>query len=182
MENTNEGAAGSAQGSLPRIPQTPDEAIAFIGNQCEVHEDADNPENVRFQLTVHDLLSAFRWWFDTDLVDPASARSDEVLALHRHLAAEKLRADQGWQRAEAKSKECIELRERMAGTPASPVAITAAELAALAWKHALDSAAFYVAGHCANGEHHAETILGMPMPEIAIAPTASTESEKGSAA
>jgi hypothetical protein len=40
--------------------------------------------------------------------------AEEVLALHRQLAAEKLRADQGWARAEAKSTECIELRERMA--------------------------------------------------------------------
>lgn len=42
------------------------------------------------------------------------AREPEILALHRQLAAERLRADQGWARAEAKSKECIELRERMA--------------------------------------------------------------------
>jgi hypothetical protein len=39
---------------------------------------------------------------------------NEILSLHRQLASEKLRADQGWSRAEAKSKECIELRERMA--------------------------------------------------------------------
>ncbi|MFK3741388.1 hypothetical protein, partial [Massilia sp. TN1-12] len=38
---------------------------------------------------------------------------DEILSLHRQLAAEKLRADQGWERAKAKSKECIELRERL---------------------------------------------------------------------
>lgn len=43
------------------------------------------------------------------------ARDKEVLSLHRQLAAEKLRADQGWARAESKSRECIELRERMAG-------------------------------------------------------------------
>jgi hypothetical protein len=40
--------------------------------------------------------------------------AEEVRSLHRQLAAEKLRADQGWARAEAKSKECIALRERMA--------------------------------------------------------------------
>ena len=50
-------------------------------------------------------------------IPPSTApapQTDEILALHRQLAAEKLRADQGWERAEAKSKECIELRERMA--------------------------------------------------------------------
>jgi hypothetical protein len=38
------------------------------------------------------------------------ADSDEVLALHRKLAAETLRADQGWQRYEAKNRECLDLR------------------------------------------------------------------------
>lgn len=44
-----------------------------------------------------------------------AAQNDEILSLHRRLAGEKLRADQGWARAEAKSKECIQLRDRMAG-------------------------------------------------------------------
>jgi hypothetical protein len=43
--------------------------------------------------------------------------NDEILALHRRLAAEKLRADRAEERADAKSKECIELRERMASVP-----------------------------------------------------------------
>lgn len=47
-----------------QIPRTAEEAIAFIGSHFDAKEDADDPENVRFQLTVHDLLSAFRWWFD----------------------------------------------------------------------------------------------------------------------
>ena len=42
--------------------------------------------------------------------------SDEIISLHRQLAAEKLRANQGWGRAEAKSRECINLRERMASS------------------------------------------------------------------
>jgi hypothetical protein len=58
--------ARQAQAGPPRIPQTPDEAISFIGSQFESREDADNPENVRFQLTAHDLLSAFSLWFDID--------------------------------------------------------------------------------------------------------------------
>jgi hypothetical protein len=40
--------------------------------------------------------------------------AEEILTLHRQLAAEKLRANQGWERAEAKSRECLQLRERMA--------------------------------------------------------------------
>jgi hypothetical protein len=43
-----------------------------------------------------------------------AAQHDETLALHRQLVGEKLRADQGWARAAAKSRECIELRERIA--------------------------------------------------------------------
>jgi hypothetical protein len=110
--------APAAQAEPVRIPQTADEVIAFVGSQFECREDAESPENVRFQLTVHDLQSAFRWWFDAEwvyTVAPAGTQSEEILALHRQLAAEKLRADQGWERADAKSKECIELRERMAG-------------------------------------------------------------------
>lgn len=47
-------------------------------------------------------------------------RDEEILALHRQVAAERLRADQGWERAEAKSRECIELRDRLAAY-ASPM-------------------------------------------------------------
>jgi hypothetical protein len=50
----------------PAIPRTSEQAIAFIGNQFEVREDAEHLDNVRFQLTVHDLLSAFDWWFDDE--------------------------------------------------------------------------------------------------------------------
>lgn len=58
-------------------------------------------------------------------IPPSTApapQTDEILALHRQLAAEKLRADQGWERAAAKSKECIELRERMVASKAAPSA------------------------------------------------------------
>jgi hypothetical protein len=44
------------------VPSTPEEVIAFIGANFEVMEEAPEPENVRYQLTVHDLLSAFQWW------------------------------------------------------------------------------------------------------------------------
>jgi hypothetical protein len=46
--------------------------------------------------------------------------------------------------------------------------IVAQDAAALAWQHALESAAFYVAGHCANGDHHAKIIMMMPAPTITI--------------
>jgi hypothetical protein len=41
----------------------------------------------------------------------------EILRLHRELGASRLYAKQGWQRAEAKSKECNEIRMRLANTP-----------------------------------------------------------------
>jgi hypothetical protein len=42
------------------------------------------------------------------------------------------------------------------------------DLAKVLWDEALCQAAFYVAGHCANGDYHAEAIMGMPMPTIRI--------------
>lgn len=48
---------------------------------------------------------------DKDLM---KLREEETLALHRQLAAEKLRADQGWERYEAKNRECLGLREKIA--------------------------------------------------------------------
>lgn len=50
----------------------------------------------------------------TECTPQDATRDEEILALHRQLAAERLRADQGWARAEAKSRECAELRERLA--------------------------------------------------------------------
>jgi len=44
----------------------------------------------------------------------AAVADEEVLALHRQLAAETLRADQGWQRYEAKNRECLDLRAALA--------------------------------------------------------------------
>jgi hypothetical protein len=48
----------------------------------------------------------------------AITADEEIIALHRRLAAETLRADLAEARATAKSQECIELRERMAALPA----------------------------------------------------------------
>ncbi|MDN7433662.1 hypothetical protein QZN62_10605 [Burkholderia multivorans] len=58
-------------GLLKRIPQTPQQAIDFIGSQYSSMEadgweaDLSTPtgdlSNVRYVLTVHDLLSAFSW-------------------------------------------------------------------------------------------------------------------------
>lgn len=50
--------------------------------------------------------------------------NEEILALHRQLAAERLRADRAETRSDAKSRECIELRERMAA-PAAPEQVQA---------------------------------------------------------
>lgn len=55
----------------------------------------------------------------------STAEHEEILTLHRQLAAEKLRADQGWERAEAKSRECINLRERMASSVGARTVLTA---------------------------------------------------------
>lgn len=56
---------------LKRIPQTPEQMIGFIGSQYSSMEadgweaDLSTPSgdlsNVRYVLTVHDLLSAFSW-------------------------------------------------------------------------------------------------------------------------
>lgn len=44
------------------------------------------------------------------------------------------------------------------------------------WQRALADAAFYVEGHCASGEHHAETIMSMALPKITQrAPSTGTE-------
>jgi hypothetical protein len=69
-----EAAAADKQkmaGLLKRIPQTPQQAIDFIGSQYSSMEadgweaDLSTPSgdlsNVRYVLTVHDLLSAFSW-------------------------------------------------------------------------------------------------------------------------
>lgn len=42
---------------------------------------------------------------------------EELSKVHRELATSRLYAKQGWERAQAKSKECTELRERMANCP-----------------------------------------------------------------
>jgi hypothetical protein len=50
--------------------------------------------------------------------EQSTSSNEEILALHRLLAAEKLRADRESARADAKSRECIELRDRMAALAA----------------------------------------------------------------
>jgi hypothetical protein len=60
----------------------------------------------------------------TALAQP-QVENETILALHRQLAGEKLRADQGWARAEAKSAECTLLRERITFTCVQAAAETA---------------------------------------------------------
>lgn len=61
--------------------------------------------------------------------------SDDLLAIYRQIASERLRADQGWARAQMKADECNQLRERLAAlhgrtdaTPANKVVVDAAAL------------------------------------------------------
>lgn len=65
---------------ITRVPTTPDEAIAFIGSHFNCQYDADKPENIRYELSVHDILSAFRWWFDTDLPEQAGREASAGVA------------------------------------------------------------------------------------------------------
>jgi hypothetical protein len=60
--------------SAEMIPQTAEDVIAFIGNHYSSMDDSSaDPLNIRFELTVHDLQSAFFWWFDDALyVAPAA--------------------------------------------------------------------------------------------------------------
>lgn len=48
-------------------------------------------------------------------------KAEDIGALYRKIAAESLRADLGWARAQSKSRECIELRERMASQSSKKV-------------------------------------------------------------
>jgi hypothetical protein len=59
-------------GAVANLPLTAEDAIAFIGNHFDSMAEAADPMNVRFTLSVHDLLSAFRWWADADIAAPTS--------------------------------------------------------------------------------------------------------------
>jgi hypothetical protein len=69
-------AAQVQQAVLP--PLTPEEIVAFIGSHYNVMRDAENGdvESIEYQLTVHDIQSAFRWWFE-DYVDWVAAHYDK---------------------------------------------------------------------------------------------------------
>jgi hypothetical protein len=57
------------------LPRTAEEMIEFIGSHFECHQFTTKagaplaPDMNRFTLTVHDLLSAFRWagWYDKEI-------------------------------------------------------------------------------------------------------------------
>lgn len=92
----------------PPIPRTPEQAIAFIGNQCEVIEEAEQPDGWRFQLTAHDLLSAFSWWFEAE---PAPSDGAIYEAVSR-------RADpEGHAHAEAQLQEVLAYNASVAKKP-----------------------------------------------------------------
>jgi hypothetical protein len=61
------------------------------------------------------LMGDYGTWQASQLKSKIEQLDEEVLSLHRQVAAERLRADQGWQRYEAKNKECLQLREMIAG-------------------------------------------------------------------
>ena len=101
-----------------------------LGEQDEAKREMLFVKQAPFYEPLHAFLAKHEAWdlmgdlkraaTQASVEQATGAKDDEVLALHRQLAAEKLRADQAWTRAEAKSKECVELRERMAaGAPAS---------------------------------------------------------------
>ena len=79
----NAPATGQQQPSdeRARIPQTPAEVIAFIGGHFDNMEESANLEDVRFRLSVHDLQSAFRWWFDDSLSSPSPAQQTDSMAV-----------------------------------------------------------------------------------------------------
>lgn len=107
------------QAQAPKEPAAPDamrQAIYVLRAAIEAQISPDwecNSDHPALQAA----LNATKRFAGPHLAEvaPAGAQNEDILALHRQLTAEKLRADQGWARAVAKSKECIELRDRMAG-------------------------------------------------------------------
>lgn len=48
-----------------KLPANADEMVALIGSHYNsMRDDKPDPNDIVYELTVHDLLSAFRWWFD----------------------------------------------------------------------------------------------------------------------
>lgn len=58
--------------SEPKIPQTPEEIVAFIGAHYDSMEESEKPEETWFQLSVHDLQSAMFYWFQDVILGVAS--------------------------------------------------------------------------------------------------------------
>ena len=119
------------------------------------------------------------------LRDEVRTQHDEILALHRRLAAETMRADDGWRRADAKSRECIELRERMAA-PASQEGAHAArnevlEEAALAAKRVQDEYRESQSGKWPELRDDAETGAGDCVTAIRALQTPASAERSGEA-
>lgn len=92
------------------------------------------------------------------------SRADAIAAWNRRAALASTRTASDTRTAAGEAECDSALRAAPAGQQDAGTA--AQDAAALAWQTALDSAAFYVAGHCSNGDHHAEIIIEMPMPPI----------------
>lgn len=66
-------AASVAQPALPKLPSTPEEVVAFIGDHF-TSMDTTGPEEGRFiLLTVHDMLSAFEDYEEFPIAQPIQA-------------------------------------------------------------------------------------------------------------
>lgn len=65
--------------SIPRLPSTPEEVVAFIGDHFEVMGIEGPVEDRRITLTVHDLLSSFQTLADqAEEADTVAAQSGVV--------------------------------------------------------------------------------------------------------
>jgi hypothetical protein len=94
---------GAAQ-ATPSLPSTPDEVIAFIGSNFDSSHTQGDKADWRYQVSVHDLLSAFSEWQDFPAVQAAlegeqdlpplmkgsMTRQEKLLALADRIDHEKL--------------------------------------------------------------------------------------------
>jgi len=58
-------AVAADRAQREKLPANAEEMVAFIGSHYNsMRDDKPDPNDIVYELTVHDLLSAFRWWFD----------------------------------------------------------------------------------------------------------------------
>ena len=76
--------------SMPRLPSTPEEVVAFIGNHYDARHTVGAIEDHRYKLSVHDLLSSFQ-----ALADQAEEATQPAITMTPELRREL----QAWGRA-----------------------------------------------------------------------------------